>query len=304
MPDAYTPNKLGLIEPAAGSYSGTWDQPLFANWQTIDAALGGTTTITLSSSNVTLTVPTFPTSANPPSVATSAQNLRIYLTGTLTANVTVNLPVSVGGFWIIDDATTGNFTVTIKTTAVGSVGVSSVQGRTLTIVSDGTNVKLADSGNTINPELLVPTGTILSSARTTAPAGYLICNGSAVSRTTYANLFAAIGVSWGQGDGSTTFNIPNMVGMFARGIGGSGPASVGQYQADAVGPLTISDPGHVHVYGINAGSSPGSTTAGYQGTGSLTVNPQTASAVTGIQITNTTTETRPKNMGVLYIIKT
>ena len=55
----------------------------------------------------------------------------------------------------------------------------------------------------------VPTGTILPFAGTVVPDGFLLCNGAAVSRTTYAKLFAAIGTKWGSGDGSTTFNLPD-----------------------------------------------------------------------------------------------
>ena len=57
--------------------------------------------------------------------------------------------------------------------------------------------------------VIVPTGTIISSAGSSTPTGYLYCNGSAVSRTTYAKLFSAIGTTYGAGDGSTTFNLPN-----------------------------------------------------------------------------------------------
>ena len=56
---------------------------------------------------------------------------------------------------------------------------------------------------------LMPTGAIISSASSTTPTGYLYCNGSAVSRTTYAKLFSVIGTTYGTGDGSTTFNLPN-----------------------------------------------------------------------------------------------
>ena len=56
---------------------------------------------------------------------------------------------------------------------------------------------------------LVPAGTVILSADTDTPAGYLYCNGSAVSRTTYKNLYNAIGTTYGTGDGSTTFNLPN-----------------------------------------------------------------------------------------------
>lgn len=55
----------------------------------------------------------------------------------------------------------------------------------------------------------MPTGTILPYGGSTAPSGFLLCNGGAVSRTTYASLFAVIGTTYGAGDGSTTFNLPN-----------------------------------------------------------------------------------------------
>lgn len=56
----------------------------------------------------------------------------------------------------------------------------------------------------------VPIGGIIAFGGTTPPAGYLLCNGAAISRTTYAALFSVIGTTYGAGDGSTTFNIPNI----------------------------------------------------------------------------------------------
>jgi len=81
---------------------------------------------------------------------------------------------------------------------------------------------------------LAPTAAVLPYAASTAPDGWLLCNGSAVSRTTYAALFAAIGTSYGSGDGSTTFNLPDYRWTFLRGAGanisvtGSGSASSNQ----------------------------------------------------------------------------
>lgn len=63
----------------------------------------------------------------------------------------------------------------------------------------------------------VPTGTISATGRSTAPSGYLLCDGSAVSRTTYSDLFTAIGTGYGSGNGSTTFNVPDLQGNFPRG---------------------------------------------------------------------------------------
>jgi hypothetical protein len=55
-----------------------------------------------------------------------------------------------------------------------------------------------------------PTGTILTNTINTVPQGYLLCNGQAISRTTYSSLFTVIGTTYGSGDGSTTFNLPNL----------------------------------------------------------------------------------------------
>ena len=63
----------------------------------------------------------------------------------------------------------------------------------------------------------LPIGAIIPYGSSTAPAGWLVCDGSAVSRTTYAELFTAIGTSYGVGDGSTTFNLPNLKGRVAVG---------------------------------------------------------------------------------------
>jgi microcystin-dependent protein len=65
---------------------------------------------------------------------------------------------------------------------------------------------------------LSPTAMITPYAGTTAPDGWLMCDGSAVSRTTYGALFAKIGTTWGSGDGSTTFNVPNLKGKVVVGV--------------------------------------------------------------------------------------
>ena len=101
----------------------------------------------------------------------------------------------------------------------------------------------------INPlYYLVPTGVILPYGGVTAPANFLMCNGSAVSRTTYANLFAVIGTRYGAGNGSTTFNIPKLNdGSFVRSVSTS---SVGTKYNAALPPLTASANGnHTHTKG-------------------------------------------------------
>jgi len=69
----------------------------------------------------------------------------------------------------------------------------------------------------------IPTGSVQAYVASTAPTGWLVCNGSAISRTTYADLFAIIGTQFGSGDGSTTFHLPDLRGRFVRGwANGSG----------------------------------------------------------------------------------
>ena len=68
----------------------------------------------------------------------------------------------------------------------------------------------------------LPTGSYIQFAGSQAPAGFVVCNGGAISRTTYSNLFAVIGTTYGSGDGSTTFNLPNLIDRFLQGSTTSG----------------------------------------------------------------------------------
>lgn len=79
-----------------------------------------------------------------------------------------------------------------------------------------TQADLASSQTAGAPALVMPTGVVLPFAGTAAPTGWLACDGTAISRTTYAALFSAVGTSYGVGDGSTTFNLPDFRGRFPR----------------------------------------------------------------------------------------
>ena len=78
-----------------------------------------------------------------------------------------------------------------------------------------------------------PVGGVFFLATTTPPKHALVCDGSAVSRVIYAALFAAIGTTFGAGDGATTFNLPDLRGKFIRGTGGNA-AALGVAQGDGV----------------------------------------------------------------------
>lgn len=102
------------------------------------------------------------------------------------------------------------------------------------------------------------TGVVKMFAGSSAPSGYLICDGAAVSRTTYATLFALIGTTYGVGNGSTTFNVPNMKGRVPVGV------DSGQTEFDTPGEtggakthtLTTTEmPAHTHTVPYNTGQS-------------------------------------------------
>lgn len=140
-----------------------------------------------------------------------------------------------------------------------------------TIVVANNTITTASSVNLTSTELnaalaelalkVIPTGTIIDFAGTTAPTGFLLCPTSQtdVSRATYANLFAVIGTTWGAGDGSTTFGLPWF------------PADYTSVQADSnVGSATIGNiPNHNHAIVTTDGAGSGSSTGMvFTGTGS------------------------------------
>lgn len=91
---------------------------------------------------------------------------------------------------------------------------------------------------------LVPAGAITQFAGISAPAGWLLCNGQAISRTTYADLFAVIGTTYGPGNGSTTFNLPDLRDKFPIGKNAGALGSTG---GSSTKTLTIANlPSHTH----------------------------------------------------------
>jgi len=113
-----------------------------------------------------------------------------------------------------------------------------------------------------------PSGTVIQFAGTLAPDGYLQCDGAAVSRTTYAVLFAAISTTWGVGDGVTTFNLPSLSRRTLAGSGGTGSGTLGNAVGNTGGAethtlLTAEMPAHTHGIGWpNAATSTGGTVNG------------------------------------------
>ena len=96
--------------------------------------------------------------------------------------------------------------------------------------------KSRDLANLAGADAVVLSGTVIYHGSTSAPTGYLKANGAAISRSTYADLFAAIGTTFGAGDGSSTFTLPDLRGEFLRGWddarGVDGSRTFGSAQAD------------------------------------------------------------------------
>jgi microcystin-dependent protein len=247
--------------------------------------------------------------------------LSVVATGTFTGNQTFNGTATFTSTVTVPDASFTNAklatvaTATIKgrvTAGTGAVeDLTGTQATTLlsAVVGDsgsgGTKglVPAPAAGDTAAARFLsaagtfaaaVPVGSITMYAANTAPTGWLECSGAAVSRTTYAGLFAAIGTVFGSGDGSTTFNLPDMRGEFARGWDngrGIDPArAFGSAQGGAI---------EAHVHSVQPPSATDDTGAGLTTTGTggaETITPYNTASTGG-------SETRPRNIALMFIIK-
>lgn len=300
MADSFT-NNLNLVLQVTGSNSGTWGTELNNELITaLDNVLGGVISITMSGSNVTLSLSQW-------------QSKLFYIVGTLTANVTLVLPLSpnavggtpgVAGDFIVGNATTGNFAIGLKTAAASSgVLAYAPQGVFTHFVSDGLNVVWANSA------LSKQVGEVTDFAGFSAPAGHLLCAGQRVSTTRYPLLFDQLGYYYGGSGG--VFGIPDYrgcvlagqdnMGGAARGVlptvvtdfgtitgtvtGSFGGSPTHTQSGDEVGEHnhSVNDPTHSH--GAPGGSfwvtGPGQFAAG---TGEPAANTDTALAATGITI--------------------
>tara|TARA_Y100000114_G_scaffold129397_1_gene126790 strand:- start:628 stop:1734 length:1107 start_codon:yes stop_codon:yes gene_type:complete len=216
--------------------------------------------------------------------AASTQHVALKAPSSLSSTVTLTLPSSIvnGGF--------------LKTDGSGNLSFSLVQG--------------------------VPTGAVFCMAVATVPSGYKHCDGQALSRTTFSALFAVIGTTYGNGDGSSTFNVPDLRGEFVRGFdngrGVDNGRSINDPQSSAnlshghSVSASVTDPGHNHntslgskrvfLVGGNQHVSFGGA-GGYPGQDFSMDNASTGISVSISQSNAGGTEARPRNIAMMYIIK-
>lgn len=166
----------------------------------------------------------------------------------------------------------------------------------------------------------VPVGTIIAYGGATIPSGWLLCDGSAISRTTYSALFNAIGIAWGRGNSTSTFNLPDLRGRFMRGVdfgAGNDPDSLSRFAlasqgntGDKVGSYQL-DAFQGHYHTIKWGQGTGTPSASIEGNSIQQYaffNPFDTNI--GAPITDgvngsprISMETRPTNAYVNYLIK-
>jgi microcystin-dependent protein len=207
----------------------------------------------------------------------------------------------------------------------------------LTLTGNPTTTNMASNKGYVDTQIAAipavtdqtPAGTVIYTARSTPPTGYVKANGAAINRITFSVLFAAIGTTYGVGDESTTFNVPDLRGEFIRGLSDGSTVdsgrTLGSNQSDqnlshnhgVTDPShhhPITDPGHAH--GFTAAKDIGGDTddGGGPDQRSTTQNLATDPAVTGISIVGNYTgisiqndggtEARPRNVALLACIKT
>lgn len=166
-----------------------------------------------------------------------------------------------------------------------------------------------------------PTGALMMWATGTAPTGWLLCNGGEISRTTYATLFSVIGTTFGAGNNSTTFNVPDYrdrmpvgagTSYAVAGIGGSKDAIVVSHSH------TLTDPGHLHAMNADGrsvakrlgsdGSIDGTSETSSANDANYSGSQNTGTSTTGITVdtsgTSGTNANMPPYMGIQFIIKT
>lgn len=257
MVDPTTTNKIYAI-PAHGTDIDTWDAPLNSNFSILDKNFGGVLTKSLSGSNVTLT-------------PTEQQNGIIRFTGAISTNLVITF-TAVGSYFMIDNLTTGAFSVQLRCGA--GAAIATPQGVATYVMCDGTDFKFVsldkpgsywDYGGSAVPGWV--------SACTVPP--YLICDGTTYSSVTYPHLFAVLGTT-------TLPDFRGRVGAYLdAGTGrittaGSGIDGTTRFSGGGLQTMTLSQPNLPNTGLTVTNNATGATTLSSGGT--TPISPSVASA--------------------------
>ena len=224
---------------------------------------------------------------------------------------TVSAPQALVTASVIEEAAATNLEIAVR-------GLNS----RAVVLSDGSTAQLlvwGEAAASPPPQSVTPTGAIMAFAYSLPESGWLLCDGRAVSRETYAALFAAIATYYGAGDGTSTFNIPDLRGYFVRGFGtnsdgtasGTFGARTGFATARPATALTGStDSTGSHRHGIQISFTASGTGYSYESGNAINENPGAYTLFDGAHAHAVTitgggdAETRPKNIALPYYIKT
>lgn len=233
MASSYTANKT-LEKPANGDQVDTWNVPVNADWDIIDQAFGGVTSLNATSGSATLTVAQY-------------RSLSLSVSGAMSANVTYTLPIVSGGLvaggqWIVNNTTTdgsgGPWTITIAS-AAGGTSVVIQRNKATIISSDGTNIRSVYA-EAVTATPAFPSGTAMLFVQTSAPTGW-------TKSTTHDNKALRIVSGAASSGGSVAFTT----------------AFASQSVAGTVGSTTLTTsqiPSHSHntiseLYGVGGGGA-------------------------------------------------
>jgi hypothetical protein len=173
MVSTYTTNKV-IEKPGSGDYANNWNVPVNADWDIIDQAFGGTTSLNATAGSATLT-------------STQYRSLFLGISGAISAAVTYTIPSGVGGQWVVYNSTTdssgGPWDITIASAGGGTSVVVPRLSRVV-LVSNGTNISILGylTPNSSNTGFLTMSGAI--TAGTTISAGTSVSAGTSISATT------------------------------------------------------------------------------------------------------------------------
>ena len=224
--------------------------------------------------------------------------------------LTVSAPQALVTASVVEQATATNIEIAVRGLNPCAV-----------VLSDGSTAQLLVWGNSATPpaQSITPTGAIMAFAYALPESGWLLCDGRAVSRSTYAALFGAITTFYGAGDGSTTFNIPDLRGYFIRGFGtnsdgtasGTFGAKTGFTTARPTTALTgTTNNTGSHRHGMQVSFTSSGTGFAYESGNSVNENPGYYTLFDGAHAHTVAidgggdAETRPKNIAFPYYIKT
>ena len=198
------------------------------------------------------------------------------------------------------------------TGAVGPAGPQGLKGDTGAAGPAGPRGLKGDTGAT-GPAGPNVAGMVAFFARATAPAGWLVCDGSLVSRASYPALFAAVGVVFGAGDGATTFKLPDLRGEFVRGLDGGRGVDAARVLGSSQGSANLSHShtattagAGAHVHGLPVFGEYGGWGGGGQGGGVGSSQTESAGAHShAVTVSSSgSAESRPRNVALLACIAT